>query len=237
MGRTGSYSGESRGLGARRAAELTPSGLAPRMRGVLHEGGFLASLAAGLALALTARGARAQVAAAIFAASVAAMFGASSLFHRITWSARWRPWAQRLDHAMINVLIAGTYTPVGLLVLRGDWRTVVLAIVWSGAACAIFLKLVWVEAPGWLAAVIGVALGWVGVVAFPQLLARLGTPGSILLLAGGILYSAGAIVYALRRPDPAPAFFGYHEVFHTLVVAAVVCHYASIAFFVLPRAT
>lgn len=234
MRQPSSYGGDSQALGARR--ELAPSGLAPRMRGVLHECGFLASLAAGIALALTASGARAQVAAAIFAASVAAMFGASALFHRVPWSVRWRPWAQRLDHAMINVLIAGTYTPIGLLVLRGDWRVVVLAIVWSGAACAIFLKLVWVGAPGWLAAVIGVALGWVGVVAFPQLLARLGAAGAILLLAGGIFYTAGAIVYALRRPDPAPAVFGYHEVFHALVVAAVVCHYISIAFFVLPLA-
>jgi hemolysin III len=136
---------------------------------------------------------------------------------------------------MIYALIAGTYTPFGLLVLTGAWQVVVLAIVWSGAAAAMLLKLVWVDSPKWLAAAIGIALGWVGVVAFPQL-ARIGVVGMVLIVAGGVLYTAGSIVYARRRPDPAPAVFGYHELFHALVIAAAACQYAAIAFYVLPDA-
>ena len=119
--------------------------------------------------------------------------------------------------------------------LRGNWRVVVLAIVWSGAAAAIVLKFVWVEAPKWLSAVTGIGLGWVGVVVFPQLLSRVGIAGSMLVLAGGLGYTAGALVYVFRRPDPVPAVFGYHEVFHALVIVAVGFQYAAVAFFVLPK--
>ena len=142
---------------------------------------------------------------------------------------------RRIDHAGIYLLIAGTYTPVGLIVLRGAWQTVVLAIVWSGAAAAIVLKFVWVEAPKWLSAVTGIGLGWVGVVVFPQLLSRVGIAGSMLVLAGGLGYTAGALVYVFRRPDPVPAVFGYHELFHALVIVAVGFQYAAVAFFVLPK--
>lgn len=188
----------------------------------------------GIPLGLLAHGTRATVAAAVFAASVVAMFGASALYHRVTWSPPVRRWMRRLDHAMIYGLIAGTYTPFGLLVLHGNWRIVVLAIVWSGAAAAVLLKLLWVDGPKWLAAAIGIALGWVGVVAAPKLVAGIGAVGSLLLIGGGVLYSLGAVVYARRRPNPLPATFGYHEVFHLLVVAAVAAQYAAVAFFVLP---
>jgi hemolysin III len=204
----------------------------PRLRGVVHLYAFFVSLAVGCALVLSTSGGRERLAAAVFAASVSAMFGASALYHRPTWSPRARPWLRRLDHAMIYVLIAGTYTPFGLLVLSGAWQVGVLAVVWSGAAAAILLKFVWVDAPKWLAAVIGVALGWVGVVALPQLL-DVGLGGFLLLVLGGALYTLGAVVYAARRPDPIPATFGYHEVFHVLVAAAVVCQYCAIAFYVL----
>ncbi|MDX6513883.1 MAG: hemolysin [Gaiellaceae bacterium] len=215
---------------------VLPQPVKPRLRGVLHEWGFFASLGVGLALAVEANGSRGRVSAIVFAASVSGMLGASALYHRVTWSPSRRLWLRRLDHAMIYILIAGTYTPVALIVLSGSWRVTILAFAWSGAAAAVLLKFVWVAAPKWLAAVFGIGLGWVGVVAFPQLIDRAGLGGALLLLAGGLLYTAGALVYAFRRPDPAPATFGYHELFHALVVGAVVCQYCAIAFYVLPLA-
>jgi hemolysin III len=133
---------------------------------------------------------------------------------------------------MIYLLIAGTYTPFGLLVLSGAWQVTVLAIVWCGAAAAILLKLVWIDSPKWVAAVLGIGLGWVGVVAIPQI-ASIGVGGVILLLSGGAQYTAGAIVYMRKRPNPAPAVFGYHELFHALVIGAAACQYAAVAFFIL----
>jgi len=140
---------------------------------------------------------------------------------------------RRVDHAGVYLLIAGTYTPVGLLVLDGTWRVAVLATVYAGAAAAVVLKFAWVDAPKWLAAVIGIALGWVAVVALPQLATKLGPTAITLLVAGGIAYTAGAVVYARRRPDPVPHMFGYHEVFHALTIVAVACQYVAIAFFVI----
>jgi hemolysin III len=206
------------------------------MRGVLHAYAFVAALGLGAGLVLAAPGARATVAAAVFAGSVAAMFGASALYHRPSWAPGPRRWLRRLDHAAIYVLIAGTYTPFGLLTLSGAWQVVVLAIVWTGAAAAVVLKLVWIDAPRWLAAALGIGLGWVGVVAFHKLVGALGVAGTLLTVAGGLLYSVGALVYARRKPDPFPAVFGFHEVFHLLVIAAVGCQYAAVAFFVLPAA-
>ncbi len=207
----------------------------PRLRGVFHEAGFYSALGLGIPLVLTAEPGRARFAAAVFAACVAGCFGASALYHRPTWRPTVRSWLARLDHAGIYLLIAGTYTPVALLVMSHGWEVPVLAVVWSGAAAAIALKLVWVRSPKWLAAVIGLTLGWIGVVAFGQLL-KLEVPGLLLLLGGGLLYSVGAVVYALKRPDPIPHLFGYHELFHVLTLAAAGCQYAAIAFYVLPRA-
>ena len=204
----------------------------PRLRGVLHEAAFFVAVGVGIPLVVYADGARATVAAGVFAGSVATMLGASALYHRVTWSARMRPWMRRLDHAGIYLLIAGTYTPVGLLALRGAMRDVVLGVVWSGAAAAIVLKFVWVSAPKWLSAVIGISLGWVGVAAMPQVARHAGAAAVALLAAGGVAYTAGAVVYARRRPDPVPAVFGYHELFHALTLVAVSCQYVAIAFFV-----
>jgi hemolysin III len=204
------------------------------LRGVSHQYAFFASLAVGLPLVATAPTASARLAATAFAASVAAMFGASAVYHRVTWRPGPRAWMARVDHAAIYLLIAGTYTPYALLALSGAWQVVVLAVVWSGAAAAIVLKFAWVNAPKALAAALGLALGWAGVAALPQLVEELGVATAVLVLLGGVLYTAGAVVYALRRPDPAPAVFGYHELFHALVVAGVACHYVSVAFFVVP---
>jgi hemolysin III len=206
----------------------------PLLRGVLHQYAFFVSLASGTLLVLLATTTKASVAAALYAASVSALFGVSALYHRITWTTPARRRMRRLDHAMIFVLIAGTYTPVGLLVLQGRLATVVLAVVWGGAAAGIVLELVWAKAPRWLGGTVYLALGWVAVVAMPQLFARLGITGGLLLVAGGLAYSAGAAVYALRRPDPAPATFGYHEVFHLLVIAGVAADFLAISLFALP---
>ena len=207
----------------------------PRLRGLSHELAFYLALPLGVALVYEADTARGRAAAGVFAASVAAMFGTSGLYHRVEWSETARLWMRRVDHAGIYALIAGTYTPFGLLVLRGNWRVVVLAIVWSGAAASVALKFLWVEAPKWISAVSGIGLGWVGVVVFPQLVSRIGIGGSLLVLAGGLGYTAGALVYAFRRPDPVPAVFGYHELFHAFVIVAVGLQYAAVAFFVLPK--
>jgi hemolysin III len=207
----------------------------PRFRGVSHRIAFFLTLPLAALLALEVDTTAGRVAAIAFGASVAAMFGASALYHTVTWPDAKRRWLRRLDHAGIYGLIAGTYTPVGLLVLTGNWQLAVLGIVWIGAATAIALKFLWVDGPKWLSAAIGVALGWVAVVVFPQILDRVGIAGSLLVLAGGIAYTAGAVVYALRRPDPSPAVFGYHEVFHALVIVAVACQYSAIAFYVLPN--
>jgi hemolysin III len=199
---------------------------------VLHQVAFMIAIVLAPLLIVGADGGRPRLAAAVFAGSVAACFGASALYHRVTWTPRVRLWMRRIDHAGVYLLIAGTYTPVSLLVLRGAWRPVVLTVVWAGAAAAIVLKFVWVQAPKWLAAAIGLALGWVAVIALPQLIAHLDPAAVALLIAGGLAYSAGAIVYALRRPDPLPAVFGYHELFHALTIVGVACQYVAIAFFV-----
>ncbi len=207
----------------------------PKLRGLFHEAGFYAALVLGAALFVTAEPGRARAAAAVFASCVAACFGASALYHRPTWTPRARAWLARLDHVGIYLLIAGTYTPVGLLVLSAGWAVPVLSVVWTGALAAILLKLFWFRCPKWVPAVIGVGLGWSGVAAFSELL-TLPAAALALLVVGGLLYTAGAVVYVRRWPDPVPHAFGYHEVFHALTLAAAGSHYAAIAFFVLPRA-
>jgi hemolysin III len=211
----------------------TASAVRPLLRGVLHQAAFAVAIVAGALLVAGADGAERSVAAAVFAGSVAAMLGASALYHRVTWSPRMRPWMRRLDHAGIYALIAGTYTPVGLLSLHGPLQPTVLAIVWAGTAAATVLKLCWVGAPKWLSAAIGISLGWVGVAAVPQLLRSAGPTPVALIAAGGIAYTAGAIVYACRRPDPVPTVFGYHELFHALTLVALTLQYVAITFFVI----
>ena len=208
----------------------------PLLRGVSHQYAFVVALVLAVVLIAAAPDARARFAVGVFGVSVALMFGVSALYHRVTWRPAARRRMRRLDHAAIYLLIAGTYTPFGLLVLDGAWATVVLTVAWAGAAAATALKLVWTDAPNWVAATLGISLGWIGVLAAPGIVDAVGWGGFGLLLLGGLFYTCGAVVYTLRRPDPVPSVFGYHELFHALVIVAAVCQYAVIAFFVLPEA-
>jgi hemolysin III len=215
-------------------AELS---LKPRLRGVLHQWAFFVSVVGGVVLVLAAPAGRATLATGIYAVSVSALFGVSALYHRITWvSAEARRWMRRLDHTMIFFLIAGTYTPFCLLVLDGTLATAILCAVWGGALAGVVLNLVWIDSPKWVTAVVYVSVGWVAIVAFPELISELGVMAIVLLALGGVLYTLGAVVYARKKPDPSPAVFGYHEIFHALVIAAAALQYAVIAFYVLPEA-
>jgi hemolysin III len=207
----------------------------PRLRGVLHQYSFFVSLVLGAALVVIAPSGRARVAVLIYAFAVSGLLGTSALYHRHTWRPRARAWMRRLDHAMIFVLIAGTYTPFALLVLHGTLAHAILIVVWAGALGGIVLNLVWTTAPKWLSAAVYIALGWVAVVAMPDIATELGPLAVGLVAGGGLLYTAGAVIYAAGRPDPAPQTFGYHEIFHALVVAAALAHFAVVAFYAMPR--
>jgi hemolysin III len=205
----------------------------PRFRGVLHQWAFFVSLVTGAVLVLVAPAGRATLAVTIYSLTVAGLFGVSATYHRVDWaSPNARRWMRRLDHSMIFLLIAGTYTPFALLALHGTLATAILVAVWGGALAGIVLNLVWIDAPKWLTAVVYVALGWVAVVAFPAMFHDLGVTPTVLVALGGVLYTIGAVVYAVRRPDPLPAVFGYHEVFHALVIAAAAVQYSVVAFYV-----
>jgi hemolysin III len=207
--------------------------LKPRLRGVLHQWAFFVSLVTGAVLVVVAPAGRATLAVGIYALTVAGLFGVSAVYHRVNWvSAATRRWMRRLDHSMIFLLIAGTYTPFALLALHGALATAILVAVWGGAIAGIVLNLVWLDAPKWLTAVVYVALGWVAVIAFPALFDNLGVTPTMLVALGGVLYTIGAVVYAVRKPDPVPSVFGYHEVFHALVIAAAAVQYGVIAFYV-----
>ena len=209
----------------------------PRLRGVSHEWAFFVSLVLGIALIVAAKTPKATLAVAIYAISLSALLGTSALYHRVNWK---RPdvrrWMRRLDHSMIFFLIAGTYTPFALLVLNGALADAILVVVWIGAIAGAIVETIWIDHPKWVAALIYMALGWVAVAAFPQLWTDMGVTGTLLVAAGGLLYTAGAVVYATQRPNPSPRVFGYHEVFHALVIAAAAAHFAAIAFFALPAA-
>jgi hemolysin III len=211
------------------ATSQQPAGK-PRLRGVSHQYAFFVSLACGVGLILAASGGRARAAATIYAVAVPALFGTSALYHRVTWRPTARMWMRRLDHSMIFVLIGATYTPVALLALSGSLARTVLVVVWVGAAAGVAFKLVWIRAPKWLFAVVYLALGLVTFVVIGELPSAVGWLGLAGLAGGGLLYAVGAIIYASGRPNPVPGVFGYHEVFHALVIAAAALHYAVIAF-------
>ncbi len=206
----------------------------PRLRGVFHQYAFYVAVVAGIVLVALSDSARELVATWIYAAALAAMFGVSALYHRIDWrSTRVRTWMRRLDHSTILLLIAGTYTPFALLAFDGMLADVILIVVWAGAAAGLVLNLAWIDAPTWVTASVFVALGWVGVAAVPELF-DVGVAPAVLVFVGGGLYTVGALAYALKRPNPAPATFGYHEIFHLFVIGAAVVHFVAIAAFVAP---
>ncbi len=194
----------------------------------------MAAVVLAVPLTLSAESGRARVSAIVFSVCLAGCFGMSALYHRPTWRPAIRSRLARLDHAGVYLLIAGTYTPFGLLVMSRTWAIVVLTVVYTGTAAAILMKLFWSNTPKKLSAAIGIGLGWIAVIAFSQLL-KVGATGFSLIIVGGLFYTAGALIYARKRPDPRPALLGYHELFHLCTIAAAACQYAAIAFFVLPR--
>jgi|SRR5690349_18954432 len=208
----------------------------PRLRGLLHAYAFWVAAVAAFVLVGLAPNAEARIAAAIYGGGLCALFAASGLYHRWRWSPRWKPLLRRVDHSTIYVFIAATSTPIALLVLHGTIQVVVLVSVWAGAALGITFALAWINAPRLLTAGTYLAVGWAGAVAVPQILREVGVAPFVMFLAGGLLYSAGATIYAVRRPDPWPRVFGFHEVFHTLVIAAAVVHFIAMAAWVLPHA-
>ncbi len=212
-----------------------PASLKPRLRGVFHQWACVSSVPLGLVLVIVAGSARARAAVIVYAVSLVGLFGISALYHRVNWrSLTARDWMRRLDHSMIFILIAGSYTPFAVLVLRGPLAIAVLVAVWGGAALGVGFNLVWGNAPTWLRAALYIALGWVAVAALPQLGTAIGVGGLTLLGLGGALYTLGAVVYAVKRPNPVPAVFGYHEIFHILVIVAAALQYAVIAFWIVP---
>lgn len=208
----------------------------PRLRGVSHEVAFFVAAVVGPILTWVAPSGTTRLAVALYSVCMIGLFGVSALFHRVHWSPVARRRMRRLDHSMIFLFIAGTYTPVAGLTLGRTQATIVLSLVWAGALAGIAVKLLWLDAPKPVAASLYIGVGWVAVIALPGLWVALGVVGFILLLGGGILYTVGAIVYARRKPDPVPAVFGYHEVFHAFVIAAALCHLALISFLVVPNA-
>lgn len=204
----------------------------PLLRGVSHEIAFFVALGAAAWLVTAASTPRARLATAIYGISLAALFGISALYHRPMWAPAPRARMRRLDHAAIFLLVAGTYTPICVLAL-GDQGPAILVAVWVGAVLGIFQAVFWIRAPRWFTALLYVALGWIVIAALPALVAAIGYGGLAWLVGGGGLYTLGAVIYATKRPDPFPRVFGYHEVFHALVIAAAVSHFVVVARIVL----
>jgi hemolysin III len=199
----------------------------PQLRGMLHLVAFPLSIVAGIVVVVLAEGTTATIGAAIYALSGVVLFGVSALYHRGHWDARRHAQLRRLDHSNIFLLIAGTYTPICLMLLEGTTRTVVLTVVWVGAAAGVVFRVAWLGAPRWLYTPFYLALGWVAIGIMPEL-ARNGGGVVALLAAGGLAYTAGGVVYGLRRPDPVPSVYGYHEVFHTCTLLGFAAHYAAV---------
>ena len=206
----------------------------PLLRGVFHLWAFVAAIAAGIVLVVLADGVAETASSWVYATALAAMFGASALYHRFPWrSAARRLWARRLDHSTIFVFIAATYTPFALLGLDGVVRWLVLAMAWAGAALGLTLELAWIDSPRWLSAVAYLLVGWVGVLTVPQLFSGMGVAVAVLLIIGGGVYSLGAVIYATKWPDPFPRIFGFHEVFHLLVVVAAALQFVAVSLVVM----
>jgi hemolysin III len=198
------------------------------MRGTLHEIAFFVSVPAGIALIALANTGKARFAAVIFATGLVGVFGASAAYHRVAWSGPARKRMKRLDHSMIFVLIAGTYTPLCLLALSGAWSVVMLATVWAGAITGIVLKQFNIDGLRRVSGFLYITLGWISIVTLPQLFHTMSAAAFTLVIVGGLLYTVGAIVFAVKRPDPNPAVFGYHEIWHAFTAGAGLCHYSAV---------
>jgi hemolysin III len=204
--------------------------LKPTWRGILHTAAFCVTLPAGLFLLTAAHTTAARVAVAVYWASLAGLFGASASYHRLAVTERARMWLRRADHSAIFCLIAGTYTPLCLLVLPKAWGVPTLVAIWVAAVAGIILKMVSVRATGrtrggWLY----IVMGWAAVITMPQLAHRLDTTGLVLLAVGGVVYTVGAVILATQRPNPSARVFGYHEVWHACTIVAGGCHFALMA--------
>ena len=205
----------------------------PRMRGWLHLYAFFIAIAAGIALVTVAAmvgGTRAAVSCAVYSLTVCALFGTSALYHRRVWSPHGYQVMRRLDHSMIFVFIAGTYTPFSVLLLPHATAIVILSVVWGGAVLGVGMKVITPNAPRWLSAPVYVALGWVAVFVLPEIARTAGVTALVLIITGGLLYTVGAVFYALRRPNPWPKTFGHHEFFHACTLLAAVCHQVALYF-------
>jgi hemolysin III len=215
------------------ATRLKPVDLGkPRMRGLLHAYAFFVATACGMvlcALAATRPERGAVVSCLVYSPTVCALFGVSALYHRRVWSERGYQLMRRLDHSMIFVFIAGTYTPFCVLLLPRRTGTIVLSVVWAGALAGVAMKAIWPHAPRWVSAPLYLALGWVAVAVLPDIW-RGSVTALVLLLLGGLAYSAGAVFYALRRPNPWPEVFGHHEFFHAFTLVAAISHHIAIYF-------
>ena len=212
--------------------------LKPRLRGWLHAYAAVISVVSGaslIAVAAALRGGTAGAVTSIYAATVTLLFGTSALYHRRSWSPKAHLIMKRLDHSMIFVFIAGTYTPLAVLTLPTGSMIAVLVAVWSGAAVGVGLQLFWPSHPRWISAPCYLALGWVAVFVFPDLLHTGGVTAFVLIAVGGLIYTYGAVVYAMKRPNPSPSTFGFHEVFHLCTLVAATCHYVAIWFAVFAR--
>jgi hemolysin III len=212
-----------------RAAGRLPATVKPRLRGWLHAGAVPVAVVAGVLLVALSRGVDEVVACVVYAATTVLLFTVSAVYHRGRWGPRSRGVLQRLDHANIFLIIAGTYTPFAVLLLQGGNRVALLAVVWTGAVLGVVLRLSWVAAPRWLFVPAYVVLGWVAVAFLPQLADAGGVAVLVLVAVGGVLYTTGAVVFATRRPDPYPTWFGFHEVFHSLTLLAYACQYVAVA--------
>lgn len=223
--------GERPGLGDRveQAVDDLVVAVKPRLRGWLHAGTFPLAVVGGIVLVLLAEGTRATVGNAIYATTAALLFGVSAVYHRGQWSPRTERLLKRLDHSNIFLIIAGTYTPFSLLLLEETSARTLLWVVWVGALAGIVFRVTWVGAPRWLYTPVYIALGWVAVFYLPDLARSGGVTLVVLLAVGGLLYTAGAVVYALKRPNPFPSWFGFHEVFHALTLAAFTVHYVAVS--------
>ncbi|MDA0636481.1 hemolysin III family protein [Nonomuraea sp. MCN248] len=201
----------------------------PVLRGWLHAGALPVALVAGILLVALGPTLQARIASAIYAITSGLLFGISATYHRGTLGPRPAEWLRRLDHANIYLIIAGTYTPFALLALDGAAQAAVLGVTWGGALAGVLFRLLWMGAPRWLYTILYIALGWTAVFVLPQLVEGAGVAAVVLVAVGGVLYSAGAVVYGLRRPDPSPRWFGYHEVFHACTLAAYLVQYIAVS--------